>query len=385
MSGPARFITHFKPENVQVQPLTLNPGGKGKTAWLNMKDNVNLFQGEDFKVSFSVKPGMNDTKLTSFTKMNLTLQIGDEPEHQQFTDKARALESAVVRHFFEKKNQVWPDKAKFFSDESALMGMFNPFVKDGKMSADGKAYKPSVTLKLENLGECVERLVVETKDKADGTKEEQVTEVIWKNSIVKYKTEPVLDEARRPVLDEAGKPKTKVVYESYPEKLPKFFLHLGKDESGGDIVTQKIDVKREDGTNLLDSNGLKVRRWVGPQDIKVGSVVRPAFRVKKVYLVQSFGIHAYAEAMIIKPPPPREVAEFSNVKIVEEADPYLAAKAISALENVVDVEAGPEEEDKEDVPKEDVPIPEAILAPKRKAEEEPVKEEPKKKKKKTED
>jgi hypothetical protein len=293
------------------------------------------------------------------------------------------MESAVVRHFFEKKNQVWPDKAKFFTDESALMGMFNPFIKEGKMSADGKSYKPSFTLKLENLADCVDRLVVETKDKADGTKEEQVTEVLWKNSIVKYKMEPVLDESRRPVLDETGKPKTKIVYEGYPEKLPKFFLHLGQDENGGDIVTQKIEVKRDDGTNLVDSNGVKVKRWVGPQDIKVGSVVRPAFRIKKVYLVQSFGIHAFAEAMIIKPPPPREVAEFSNVKIVDEADPYLAAKAVSALENIAMVDAAPEEAEH------DVPIPEEKEEPKRKAEkieiEEPVKEEPKKKKKKTEE
>jgi hypothetical protein len=199
--------------------------------------------------------------------------------------------------------------------------------------------------------------------------------------------EPVLDESRRPVLDETGKPKTKIVYEGYPEKLPKFFLFLGKDENGGDIVTQKIEVKRDDGTNLVDSNGIKVKRWVGPQDIKVGSIVRPAFRIKKVYLVQSFGIHAYAEAMIIKPPPPREVAEFSNVKIVDEADPYLAAKAVSALENITTVDSAPQEAE------DDVPVPEekeeVKEEPKRKADkiekEKDEKEEPKKKKKKSDE
>lgn len=352
MSGPARFVTNFKPENVQVQPLSLNPGGKGKTAWINMKDGINLFQGEEGRANFSIKPGMGDTKLTSFTKMNLTIQIDtDVPEQNTFVEKARLLESAIVKHFFEKKNQVWPDKAKFFTDESSLMGMFNPFVKDGKMSADGKTYKPSYTLKIENCSELVDKLVIESKDKADGTKEEQVTEVLWKNLIVNYKTEPVLDESRKVVLDESGKPKTKIVYDSYPEKLPKFFLFLGKDDNGGDIVTQKIDMKNPDGSNVIDSNGLKVKRWVGPGDVKAGSIVRPAFRVKKCYLVQSFGLHAFAEALIIKPPPPREVAEFSNVKIVEEADPFLAAKAISALENnpIVDDVPIPEiDEEKED-------------------------------------
>ena len=306
---PLIFSRDFHAGNVQIQPLTLNPGGKGKSAWINMKDN-NLFEGEEFRVSFAPKPGMNELKLTSYTKIKLTCQIDtDDDKQARFSTKAQELDNAVVQHFFDKRSQVWPDKAKYFTDVGALMGMYNPIVKEGRMSSNGTAYKPSFSLQLLNCAELVDRLVIESKEKADGSREEQVTDVVWKTIPAKTGEKP-------------------------NEKLPKFYLWLGTDEDGNDMVTQKVDLRGKDGNPLFNADGSKSRRWVGPQDIKPGCIVRPVFRIQKAYaLVSSFGAHLVAEALVIKPAPPKEVAEFENVRVIEEPDPVLAARATATVDS----------------------------------------------------
>lgn len=327
---PQFFGTAFRAENMTIQPLSLNPGGKGKSAWVNMKDNNNLFEGPDFRVNFPAKPGMNETQVKSSTKLKVTLQIDtDNAEQAQFAQKTQEADRALLEHFFNKKNQIWPDKAKFLNDVSALMGMYNPIVKDGKMNESGVAYKPSFSLQLYNCADLIERLVTEVQKKPDGSSEVQVKDVIWKT-----------------VLCRSG--------EKPNEKAPKFYLWLGKDEEGNDIVTQKVEVRGKDGKPLLNSDGSKVKRWVGPQDIKAGCMVRPVFRIQKAYLVTAFGLHLVAEAMVIKPPPPKEVADFSNVKVVEEHEFTERASLILDSPHEIPEDALPEDNHDEE---EGIPAP----------------------------
>jgi hypothetical protein len=331
---PQRFSRDFSPSSMQIQPLTLNPGGKGKSAWVNMKD-TNLFEGEEFRVNFAPKPGMNELKVTAYTKIKMTCQIDtDDDKQSAFASKAQDLDRAVVQHFFDKRSQVWPDKAKYFSDVGALMGMYNPIVKEGRTNSNGTTYKPSFSLQLLNCSDLIERLIIESKEKADGTKEEQVTDVVWKSIPAKTGDKP-------------------------NEKMPKFYLWLGTDEEGNDIVTQKVELKGKDGKALLNADGSKAKRWVGPQDIKPGCIVRPVFRIQKVYVVSGFGAHLVAEAIVIKPAPPKEVAEFDNVRVVEEPDPVLAARAAAVVDSQGEVpeDAAPPEahDDDGDVPAPDMP------------------------------
>jgi hypothetical protein len=247
------------------------------------------------------------------------LQIDTEvPEQAQFATKAQEADTAVLDHFFTKKNQIFPDKARFFTDPGALMGIYNPIVKEGKLSANGTSYKPSFSLQVPNCGDCIERLVIETAIKPDGKEEKKCTDVVWKTLIARAGEKP-------------------------NEKLPKFYLWLGKDEDGDDIVTQKVEVRGKDGKPLLNADGTKVKRWVGPQDIKAGCMVRPVFRFQKCYLVQSFGVHLVAEAILIKPAPPKEVADFSHVKVVEEHELSERASYILNSPHEVPEDAPPEE------------------------------------------
>jgi len=361
---PTRFSSNFHAANVQIQPLTLNPGGKGKSAWVNMKD-TNLFEGEEFRVNFAPKPGMNELKLTTYTKIKLTCQIDTDDDKQgAFSAKAQELDRAVVQHFFEKRAQVWPDKAKYFTDVGALMGMYNPIVKEGRMSSNGQAYKPTFSLQLLNCAELVERLVIESKEKADGTKEEQVTDVVWKSLPAKAGEKP-------------------------SDKLPKFYLWVGTDEEGNDIVTQKVELRGKDGKPLMNADGTKAKRWVGPQDIKPGCIVRPVFRIQKVYVVSSFGAHLVAEALVIKPAPPKEVAEFDNVRVVEDPDPVLAARAAAVVDSQGEVpeDAAPPDflDEESEVPAPDLRVPVSKGTAESVADEEEDAPKPVKKRKTTED
>jgi hypothetical protein len=321
---PQQFATAFNAVNMQIQPLQVNPGGQGKTAWVQMKDGNSLFEGPDFRVNFPPKPSIKETEVKSNTKLKLVLQIDtDVKEQADFATKLQEVDNSVLKHFFDKKNQIWPDKARFFTDTGSLMGMFSSLVKEGKLSANGTNYKPSFSLQVPNCSECIERYILDTVTKPDGTKETQVKDVLYKTLIARPNEKP-------------------------NEKIPKFYLWLGKDDEGNDIVTQKVEVRGKDGKPLLNPDGTKVKRWVGPQDIKAGCMVRPVFRIQKCFLVQTFGVHLVAEAMVIKPAPPKEVADFANVKVVEEHELSERASYVLDSQHEVPEDALPEENNGDD-------------------------------------
>ena len=112
----------------------------------------------------------------------------------------------------------------------------------------------------------------------------------------------------------------------------------------------------------LNADGSKARRWVGPQDIKPGCIARPVFRIQKVYVVSGFGAHLVAEAIVIKPAPPKEVAEFDNVRVVEEPDPVMAARASAVVDSQGEVpeDAAPPDTHEEDG---EFPAPDMLAVP----------------------
>ena len=363
---PVKFASAFAKENVVVQPLRVNEGGKGRTAWINMKNGSNVFEGVWNRVNWAPKPGMDQVKIDSFTKFKLTLQL--DPETQgDFIDKIKELDDAVVEHFFNKKTEVWKEKAKFLNDKDSVMAMYNPLFKEGKTSGDGKSYKPSFTLQIPNCASLVEKLVIETKDKPDGTKQEQVQDVIWKTVTAKPGDKP-------------------------DEKLPTFLLWTGVDADGKETAKTRVSVFRPDGSEVLDEKGVPVKRFVGLQDIKSGCFVKPVFTIKKAYVVANFGVHIELKAIMIKPAPPKESAEFDGVKITEEDDAAADAKVLSQLHSRQEIPddapprkaSAPEFDVEESVPP--VPVPDASLAsPVRKTKSSEAPSAPKKKRSKIED
>jgi hypothetical protein len=112
------------------------------------------------------------------------------------------------------------------------------------------------------------------------------------------------------------------------EKAPKFYMFLGKDDNGRDQYVNKVPVLKKDGTIQLDAAGNPVRRFVGPQDLVQGAIVRPVFQLVKVYQVQSFGVHMFLHSVYIKPPPPKPTVEIEGAAIVENYDPLIAARVL---------------------------------------------------------
>jgi hypothetical protein len=56
----SRFID-FDTRNLAFQPLRANDGGKGKTAYINVKGGDNAFQCVRARMPFALKPGMGET------------------------------------------------------------------------------------------------------------------------------------------------------------------------------------------------------------------------------------------------------------------------------------------------------------------------------------
>lgn len=318
MTDTPKFAEAFDATKVELGAMTMN--GKARSGYFR---GQTVFEGVWARVLGSVKPGLNEKALGKYTKFNLTFSLNSkDPQHVAFMDKGRALERRVVEIFYQNKTTNFPDKAKYMNDPSALMGMFNPFIKDGKMKGDVQ-YDPTVTFKVDAAA-LAESLITETIEKPDGSKEQEVTGVKWKTLECKYR-----------LVERGGK--TKVEWEPYPEELPKCYLWLGENvEADGtkvDLVASKVDLKDADGNPLIDENGVKRKRWITPADIVSGCVACPIFNIKKSYLVQSFGIHAFVDSIIIKPPQPKEVPRFKAAREVEEAD-ELAEKALKAIETV---------------------------------------------------
>jgi hypothetical protein len=311
--APIKFSS-FQKSLLNVRPIAANKGGKGKTALIDINGAANVFEGEECKVLFNIKPGMGETSISPYMKMNLVLEMDPENAAHDAQMKAlRLLGDAVVEHMFNSKTSIWPDKAKFMEKPESLKPMFNPVLKEGQTNAEtGRTYKPQFTLKVGDIADLVERLDIEEKINKDGSKEQVVKDVQWK------------------LNTDVSKPLN--------ERQPKLWLCTGKNESGKDKITQHVAVRKSDGTVMLDSKGAAVMRWVGPQDIKPGCMVKPLFSISKIYLVQSFGVHLKLEGLIIKPPAPKPSLEFSDAVVEANSDPLLTSQVLQNIENAAEAE-----------------------------------------------
>lgn len=310
--APLKFSA-FQKSLLNVRPIAANKGGKGKTALVDINGAANVFEGEECKVVFNIKPGMGETSVTPYMKMNLVLELDPENAAHDAQMKAlRALGDAVVEHMFNSKSTIWPDKAKFMEKPESLKPMFNPLLKESQTNSEGRAYKPQFTIKVGDIADLVERLDIEEKINKDGSKEQVVKDVQWKLNT----------DVSKPMND----------------RQPKLWLCTGKNESGKDKITQHVAVRKPDGTVMLDSKGAAVMRWVGPQDIKPGCMVKPLFSISKIYLVQSFGVHLKLEGLIIKPPAPKPSLEFSDAVVEANSDPLLTSQVLQNIENAAEAE-----------------------------------------------
>ena len=58
---PTCRLVDFDSKNLAFQPLRSNEGGKGKTAYINVRGGENLFQCPRVRMPFALKPGMGET------------------------------------------------------------------------------------------------------------------------------------------------------------------------------------------------------------------------------------------------------------------------------------------------------------------------------------
>ena len=245
--------------------------------------------------------------LQDFMKMKLVMTLDPAvPEEAATISKLKEVDDATVGFIWEKRSLIYPpEKLKFMTDKNAsLMPSFNPLIKDGKTRDDGTSYNPSFTVQVPNLAGLVDHLVIEKKEK-DGKTEDICKDVVWKNMLVNdYKPS---------------------------DKQPTMYLCYGKNDNGQDIISKTTPMRRPDGTVLTDASGQVVKRWVGPQDMVPGSLVRAVFKFSKVYVVAGFGTHLELVAVIIEPPAPRASADIDGAVEVDNYDPLLAARVLSAI------------------------------------------------------
>lgn len=211
--------------------------------------------------------------------------------------------------------QVFGDKAKFYTDANALRGMFTPIVKPAVTREDGRTYRPNFTLKCAGLAKNVDHLECEERVNKDGSKETVVKRVVWKTDTnVREKTEEEKEKDRD----------IKWVLCTGQTTLP--------DGKVVDKITDKVVVKKADGSVLLDAAGKPVKRYVGPQDVKPGCVIKPMFSIKKVWYVQTFGVHLYLESARIYPPPPKKAIEFDDAVMEDDDDALVTSQVLHEIE-----------------------------------------------------
>ena len=58
---PTTRFVDLDTKNLAFQPLRSNDGGKGKTAYINVKNGDNAFQCVRARMPFALKPGMGET------------------------------------------------------------------------------------------------------------------------------------------------------------------------------------------------------------------------------------------------------------------------------------------------------------------------------------
>ena len=208
------------------------------------------------------------------------------------------------------------DKAKFYKDIDALRGMFTPIVKPAVTRDDGRTYLPNFTIKCLGLSKLVDHLETEERVNKDGSKETVVKNVVWKmDTDVRAKSE-----------EEVEKEKSEI----------KWVLCTGqKTLPGGktvDKIVKTVVVKKPDGSILLDAAGNPVKRYVGPQDVQPGCLVKPMFSINKVWYVQTFGVHLELVSCVIYPPPPKKAIEFDDAVEDDDDDALITGQVLHEIE-----------------------------------------------------
>jgi hypothetical protein len=280
-------------------------------------------------VAFDLKTGFGVTKVNAWEKFKLVLKLNPNNEEQAATiDKLREVDVATVEHVFKNRASILPpEKVKFITDANSMQALYNPLVKEGKELGDGRRYDPSFTLQVPQIASLVDSLKIESKENKDGSKEDQVTAVNWKEV---PSTEPRND------------------------KAPKFYMCIGKTDDGKDVISSTVPRKRADGSVMTNAAGEVLKRWVGPQDIVAGATARCIVKFSKVYMIAAFGMHMDLVAVVVEPPAGKPSTEIDGVVEMDNYDPIVAARVLS--QNVaVKSESSP--------PSDDEPVADAVPAP----------------------
>jgi hypothetical protein len=286
-------------------------GGKGAFSSILTGRADNKYVGEEFRSKWNIVP-KGEGKEPSFT---VELEIPDGA----FKSKMDDFDTLILQKAFEKK-EIFGPKAKYISSTDALKPMFHSVVQAGKpiKNTDG-FYPSSFKLRLKGWADEVDKVVYEDKQ-LNGKLTKMAKDCTWKARSV--------DESGR------GGPS---------DRDTKLFLYVGKDAvTGNDQYTDKVPVTDPSGTQLQDTKGNPKWRWVGPQDLRPNSMVRPVFSFQYMYLTEAFGVTVQANYLYIKPAPPSVRASVDGLDVLSVVDAEKVASAVlqnmAPLSDVVDSE-----------------------------------------------
>jgi len=286
-------------------------GGKGAFSSILTGRPDNKFVGDEFRSKWNIVP-KGDGKEPSFT---VELEIPDGA----FKSKMDDFDNLILQKAFEKK-EVFGPKAKYITSPDALKPMFHSVVQAGKpiKNTDG-FYPSSFKLRLKGWADDVDNVVYEDKQ-LNGKLTKMAKDCTWKARTV--------DESGR------GGPS---------DRDTKLFLYVGKDAvTGNDQYTDKVPVTDPSGTQLMDYKGNPKWRWVGPQDLRPNSMVRPVFSFQYMYITEAFGVTVQANYLYIKPAAPSVRASVDGLDVLSVVDAEKVASAVlqnmAPLADVVDSE-----------------------------------------------
>ena len=309
------------PSSLIFQPIRSNEGGKGKTVYMDMKTPGAPVGGKpnfaarflagpkDMRVAWPLRPKMDivdPKKMLPGEKFDLELEL-DAEAHADFIKQAEAYDEHMLRTAFEKRVEWFgADKAKHMSSPDFLRMTYKPMLHAGKEKAGGGGrYPDSIKLKLERCSSRVAEFLLETKE-IKGKPTQLVKEVVWKPALVDSTPPPGLME-------------------------PRFFLCYGQDpKTGVDQYASKVPVFNTSGAILKDAAGKPVMRYVGPEDVKRGCKVHPIFSINKMYVVEGFGPMLTPSQLYIKPVASKQELKVEAANVVDDIDPEITARLLSA-------------------------------------------------------
>jgi len=310
------LFANINVDTITIKKVSLNKNGLGKSAYVDKEGSKFFTLDKSCKISSEIRPGNTDGKIKEGERFNLEVSVTPAEE-----EKAKQVDEKILKNLLENKVDFFgAAKAKAITSVDAIKPMYKYIVREGSDKQDGGKYPNTFRLKVDGWSDyCVDVHVVE-KIKDGGEKVKYVKDCSWRDRIVGKDPAPL-------------------------DSNTTFYVILGENEYGKHKVTDKLPVKDQAGNFVLDANGLKVWRYVGPQDVTWNSEAVVVWNIQKIYVTESVGPTLVAKQVYVKPAPKSTQNKTSiDSETLKEDDVLLALEGKVPQPNDQDVVIVPIEE-----------------------------------------